>query len=279
MTSPTTAPGLKPQASHRHAGWHLGRLLGERIRWSLSWQPGWLAAAPFEVPGPGDFVPAAYLFAYVYGRMLFSAMQDWLSGTRGANGLIPFPWPGTQLKDYARPSLDLLTLLTLIWILVPVFTFTRSRLTEKDYPPNVSSTFSIASILGWTTVAALILMWIRFLTWKGVTPQAAYSFMTPTQALTEYFQEYFPSLLITSIAIVLVVWGWSGRWWLPFNAFAGRYFWTVAAIEFSMRSSSGRQGTRTMAMFWPVRHSNIGVSSPGGMALYGLPLGWRTLPE
>jgi hypothetical protein len=182
----------------------------------------WLAGrSPVWSTWSGRLRAAAYLFAYVYGRMLFSAMQDWLGGTRGANGLIPFPWPGTQLKDYARPSLDLLTLLTLVWILVPVFTFTRSRLTEKDYPPNVSSTFSIASILTWTTVAAVILMWIRFLTWKDVAPETAYSFMTPTQALAEFFQEYFPSLLISSAAIFLVVWSWSGRWWLPIVVFVG----------------------------------------------------------
>jgi hypothetical protein len=148
--------------------------------------------------------------------MLFSAMQDWLSGARRADGVMTFRWPGAQWQEYARPSLDLLTLLMLV--------FTRGRLTDQDHRPNVPNTFSLASILGWTTVAALILMWIRLLTWKGVAPRTAYSFMTPTQALMEYFQECFPGLLITSAAIVLVVWGWSGRWWLPVVAFAGALF-------------------------------------------------------
>jgi hypothetical protein len=153
--------------------------------------------------------------------MLFAAMQEWLMGTRGATGPMPFRWPGAKLEDYARPSLDLLTLLMLVWILVPIFTFTRSRLADKDHPPKVSGAFSISSILAWTTVAAVILMWIRFLTWKDAAPRTAYSFMTPTQALAEYFQEYFPSLLITSAAIFLVAWSWSGRWWLPIAVFAG----------------------------------------------------------
>jgi hypothetical protein len=88
----------------------------------------------------------------------------------------------------------------------------------------VRSTFSIAAILGWTTVAALILMWIKFLTWKGIAPQTAYSHMTPTQALIEHFRENVPSLMITSAAIFLVMWGWSGRWWQPLVALAGAAF-------------------------------------------------------
>jgi hypothetical protein len=169
----------------------------------------------------GRLRAAAYLFAYAYGRMLFTAMQVWLMGIRGAKGPMSFRWPGAKLQDYARPSLDLLTLLMLVWIFVPIFTFTRSRLADKDQPPKVTGTFSISSILVWTTAATVILMWIRFLTWKDVAPETAYSFMTPTQALAEYFQEYFPSLLITSSAIFLVVWSWSGRWWLPVVVFAG----------------------------------------------------------
>jgi hypothetical protein len=153
--------------------------------------------------------------------MLFSATQDWLSGSREVGVPHPFKWPGVQLQDYARPSLDLLTLLMLVWLLVPIFILTRSRLTDPDPRFQVRSTFSIASILGWTTVAAHVLMWIKFLTWKDVAPRTAYSFMTSTQALQEYFREYVPSLVISSAVIFLVMWGWSGRWWPPLAALAG----------------------------------------------------------
>jgi hypothetical protein len=164
---------------------------------------------------------AAYLFAFTYGRMLFSATQDWLTGPHDPDGPVAFRWPGAQLEDFARPSLDLLTLLMLVWLLVPVFTLTRSRLTDEGHSPNVRGTFSIASILGWTTVAALILLWIRFLTWKGIAPQTAYSFLTPTQALTEYAVEYLPNLLIVATSVLLLAWGWSGRWWWPFVTMPG----------------------------------------------------------
>ena len=182
----------------------------------------WLAGrSPVWTTWSGRVRVTAYLLAHTYGRMLFGAMQDWLGGQRSEGLPSGFRWPGAQLQDYARPSLDLLTLLMLVWLLVPIFTLSRSRLTDRQHQVELRSTFSIASILGWTTVAALILMWIRFLTWKGVAPQTAFSFMTPTQALTEHFCEYTPSRLITGLAIVQVMWAWSGRWWMPLVGLAG----------------------------------------------------------
>lgn len=166
---------------------------------------------------------AAYLLAFSYGRMLFSVTQYWLAARQPA-GDVPvaaFRWPGADLQDYARPAIDLLTLLMLVWILLPVFTITRSALAEEKLPPQTRGTFSIASILGWTTAAALILVWIRFLTWKGVAPETAFSFQTPTEALQEFLVEFGPSLLIFAVAAFLVVWGWSGRWWFPLAALAG----------------------------------------------------------
>jgi len=167
----------------------------------------------------------AYLFAYAYGRMLFSAVQDWLgqrsSGINGPAGPVPFRWPGSTVEDYARPALDLLTVLMLVWLLVPLFTIARGSLADENSKSKTAATFSLASILGWTTTAALILVWIRFLTWKGVSPQTAYSFMTPTQALTEYVVEYLPSMVIEVACVFLLAWGWSGKWWLPFITLPG----------------------------------------------------------
>ncbi len=112
-------------------------------------------------------------------------------------------------------------LLVLVWLLIPAFTLTRSTLAEDKLQPSARGTFSIASILGWTTAAALILLWIRFLTWKGVAPHTAFSSMTPTKALTEYIVEFVPSLLIAVTSTFLLAWGWSGRWWVPFVALLG----------------------------------------------------------
>jgi hypothetical protein len=181
----------------------------------------WLAGrTPVWSTWSGRLRAASYLLAFTYGRMLFAATQDWISGSRSADSPNIFRWPGAQLQDYARPSLDLLTLLMLVWLLVPILTLTRSRIADKDTRLEVRSTFSIASILGWTTVAALILMWIKFLTWKEIAPRTAYSYMTSAQALIEYFREYVPSLVITAAAIFLVMWGWSGRWWQSLVALA-----------------------------------------------------------
>jgi hypothetical protein len=159
---------------------------------------------------------AIYLLAYTYGRMLFSAVQDWLhQGTDSIGRYPPFFWPGGAVQDYARPALDLLTLLMLVWLLAPVFTLTRGALTDERDDPQGRGAFSIASIFGWTTAAAMILVWIRFLTWNGVAPETAYSGTTPAQALKDYIVEYLPSLLIVVACAWLLMWGWSGRWWLP----------------------------------------------------------------
>jgi hypothetical protein len=169
---------------------------------------------------------ATYLLAYAYGRMLFSAVQDWLiqdhSGPFASwPGPIPFQWPGAHVQDYARPALDLLTLLMLVWVLVPMFTIARGALTDESDATRMRGAFSIASIFGWTTAAAMILVWIRFLTWKDVAPETAYSYTTPTQALQEYVVEGLPSLLIEAASVCLLMWGWSGRWWLPCITLAG----------------------------------------------------------
>jgi len=170
----------------------------------------------------GRLRAAIYLLAYTYGRMLFSATQDWLiQPVNLGESSVAFRWPGALLQDYARPALDLLTLLVLVWLFVPVFTVTRSALAGDHDQLKARGTFSIASILGWTTVAAIILLWIRFLTWEGLSPRTMYTNMTPTKALTEYFVEYMPSLMIVAATILLLVWGWSGRWWLALIALAG----------------------------------------------------------
>jgi hypothetical protein len=128
------------------------------------------------------------------------------------------------VQDYARPALDLLTLLMLVWVLVPVLTMARGALTDERDETRIRGAFSIASIFGWTTAAAMILVWIRFLTWKDVAPETAYSYTTPTQALKEYVVENLPSLLVVAGCACLLVWGWSGRRWWPFVTLAGALF-------------------------------------------------------
>jgi hypothetical protein len=162
-----------------------------------------------------------YVLAFGYGRMLFSATQDWLiqanpSGGRTPPGVtIPFRWPGLDWQDYARPSLDLLSLLTLVWLLVPLFTVIRGQWCEAQERPESRPTFSLLFLLSWTTVSTIILLWIRFLTWKDIAPQTAYSFQTPTQALTEFATHNIPSEVITALVVIVAAWAWSGGWWRP----------------------------------------------------------------
>lgn len=161
-----------------------------------------------------------YVLAYGYGRMLFAATQEWLH-QMGPDGRsvpadaapIPFQWPGADWQDFARPSLDLLTLLTLVWVLVPLFITVRGELCEASDRRQLRPTFSIFFLLSWTTVSAVILLWIRFLTWQGVAPQTAYSHLAPTQALSEFVTGNMPSEVIVAGVVMVAAWAWSGRWW------------------------------------------------------------------
>lgn len=183
----------------------------------------WLAAR-YQVwrTWSGRVRALTYILAFGYGRMLFSATQDWLnqvtsSGRRAPPGSfsLPFHWPGMVWQEYARPSLDLLTLLLLVWLLVPMFTVIRGELCEARERFQSRPTFSILFMFTWTTVSAIILLWIRFLTWKGIAPRTAYSFQTPTQALTEYATQHVPSEIIVAIVVIVAAWAWSGSWWRP----------------------------------------------------------------
>lgn len=164
---------------------------------------------------------ALYVTAYGYGRMLFSATQDW-NHQHGRDGrpvstgeYVPFRWPGAYLDDYARPALDLLTVFVLVWLLLPIFKLCRGALAEKPPESKNAGSFSLAFLFGWLTAASVVLLWVRFLTWEGIAPSTAYTSMNPTDALTEFMVEYVPELLIVIAAVMLLVVAWSGRWWLP----------------------------------------------------------------
>jgi hypothetical protein len=157
-----------------------------------------------------------YLAAYTYGRLLFSSTQDWLDA-RG-DGRVSYPWPGLDWDDYARPAIDLLTVLMLLWLLLPMFLLSRGFLADRR--SNLTrKPISIAFLLGWTTIAAVILLWIRFLTWEGVAPDTAFSSASATALLLRNATQRLPSRAVIAVAVMLMITAWPRKWWVPIVAF------------------------------------------------------------
>jgi hypothetical protein len=155
-----------------------------------------------------------YLAAYTYGRLLFSATQDWLDARDEG---LSYPWPGMNWDDYARPAIDLLTVLMLFWLLLPMFLLCRGVL--ADAGSNLQRRpVSIAFLFGWTAIAAVILLWIRFLTWEGA-PDTAFSSMSATALLVRNLTQRLPSRVVIAIAIMLMILAWPRKWWVPIVAF------------------------------------------------------------
>jgi hypothetical protein len=157
-----------------------------------------------------------YLGAYTYGRLLFSATQDWLRAN--GNGRVPYPWPGANWDDYARPAIDLLTVLMLTWLLLPMFVLCRGFLAAETLSSQ-RKPLSVAFLLGWTTLAAVILLWIRFLTWEGVAPDTAFSSMSATALLVRNLTQKLPSKAVIAVAVMLMILAWPRKWWVPIVAF------------------------------------------------------------
>jgi hypothetical protein len=157
-----------------------------------------------------------YLAAYTYGRLLHSSTQDWLYSHD--EHLFPYPWPGANWDDYARPAIDLLTVLMLVWLLMPMFAICRGFLADETSDLK-RKPVSIAVLFGWTTIAAVILLWIRFLTWEGVAPNTAFDSMSATALLERNLTQKLPGKAVIAVAVMLMIMAWPKRWWLPLVAF------------------------------------------------------------
>ena len=69
-------------------------------------------------------------------------------------------------------------------------------------------------------MAAAILFWIRFLTWEGVAPNTAFDSMTAKQMFTNYLSKSFPGKFVMAVAAMIMIVGWSRKWWIAAIALA-----------------------------------------------------------
>ncbi|WP_200836716.1 hypothetical protein [Roseiconus lacunae] len=156
---------------------------------------------------------ATYIIAYAYGRMLFSVTQEWWTSSDAS-----FRFPGNELEDYARPVLDLLSMLMLSWLLTPVVTFAAIVLTSAGEAPKHTGRFSISGLIGFATTAAVAIAWIQFLT-SDLAPQTYYSHLSHTDAIKEWIGASLPFKIPQTIAATVILFGLTKRWWSVIPAF------------------------------------------------------------
>jgi hypothetical protein len=111
-----------------------------------------------------------------------------------------------------------LTVLMLLWLLLPMFLLCRGFLADEE-SNRKRKPISIAFLFGWTMIAAVILLWIRFLTWEGVAPHTAFSSMSATNLLVRNVTQRLPSRAIIAVAVMLMIVAWPRKWWAPLLAF------------------------------------------------------------
>jgi hypothetical protein len=165
---------------------------------------------------------ALYLAAFAYGSIFFYTLQDWLGNSKVQGwalhfepGAPPFHWPGLERNDYAMPAMLAVPILFQTWLLAAAFKLTRCALVEREQANEATATFGIAAIMAWTALASAVLLSMKFLTWAGVAPDTAYSSMSVPQFVLQFASQVAPLCIITSLIAFLVVWSWSGKWWLP----------------------------------------------------------------
>ncbi len=149
-----------------------------------------------------------YLSAYAYGRMLFSATQDSIIKPDAI-----FRFPGSQVNDYARPSLDLLYLLTEIWLFLPLMILTGGVLASANESTQRVRRFSISGVIGFTTLAAIVIAWIGYLG-SPLAPQTYFSRLSKGQAMTAWLGSQLPLAIPPLISAVVILHGFTRRWWL-----------------------------------------------------------------
>lgn len=204
-----------------HLGWGMDSMDVVLALWLASRKDWWKSR-------DGYLRAALYIAAFVYGRMLFSATQDWnhqytIKGWEwiGPKKLEPFRWPGLVRDDYARPAIDGLTLLIETWFMMPLVIASRVALTDQGRNHKATSTFSIATIVIWTVMAALIVSWVKFLTLKDIAPDTAFSSLSPDRIFRLFAVEYAPQWLIASVVALLIAWGCSRRLWIALPVAVG----------------------------------------------------------
>lgn len=151
---------------------------------------------------------AVYVAAYTYGRMLFSATQDWWVDQNAG-----FRWPGLDYQDYARPAIDLVSIVMLTWLVIPVVVFLRIQLASPDELAPRERRFTMFGLIGFVTTVAVGMGMIQFLATE-YAPETAYSYGSPSSVLWNWLTTNLPYKLSPLAAAVLVLWGLTKRWWM-----------------------------------------------------------------
>lgn len=142
---------------------------------------------------------AMYLVAFAYGNMLFHPAQDRWTSHGSA-----FEWPGFEVADYRRSGIH--RLLELVWLMLPLVWISSRALTDAPCAPATKKPLSIFTILGWISLAAIVLAAFRLVS------SSSRSFATHNYFL--FLAQEVPLSLVYIAAGMAVLWGWSQKWYV-----------------------------------------------------------------
>jgi hypothetical protein len=164
--------------------------------------------------GRGWLCVVTYIIAFAYGRMLFSSTQTWWLSLNTA-----FRFPGNEFADFSRPMLDILSLMMTAWLLLPFVSLAAMSLCSTDQAPKRTQHFSISGMIGFTMLAAIVLVSIRFLT-SDFAPQTYYSERSEADAIKEWVGD-LPFRIPPLMAAIMILFGLMNRRRLLTLAFLG----------------------------------------------------------
>lgn len=174
---------------------------------------------------PGRLRALTYLGFFLLGSAIGDSVQRLIHQLKpngfppGGFGFSqPLRWPieidripGTRLDDYSLVLAESLTIATVAWVLFPLWVGLRFRLTEAEYGIYQKPTFSISTILLWTSALGGLLGCTQLLTWWAA-PSSYLSRYTGAEAISDFILLRIPSGFLTGSCVLAIAFAWSLRW-------------------------------------------------------------------
>ncbi len=211
-------PGLPASQMLNHFAWGLTTLGSILAVWLIARCNLWQTV-------PGRLRALIYLGFFLLGGVIGDSAQRLIHQLQpngyppgGFGYSQPIRWPieidrmpGTRLDDYSLVLAESLTIAANVWVLFPLWVCLRFRLTETERSPYRQPTFSIATILLWTSALGGLLGCTQVLTWWAA-PSSYLSHYSGAEAISDFISLRIPSGFVTGSCVLAIAYAWSLRW-------------------------------------------------------------------
>lgn len=211
-------PGLPASEMFNYFAWGLTTLGSILAVWLIARRNLWQTV-------PGRLRALTYLGFFLLGGAIGDSAQRLIHQLKpdgyppgGLGFSRPLRWPididrmpGTRLDDYSLVLAESLTIASIVWVLFPLWVGLRFRLTEAERSPYRKPTFSIATILLWTSAFGCLLGFTQVLTWWAA-PSSYLSNYSGSEAISDFILLRIPSAFVTGCCGLAIAYAWSLRW-------------------------------------------------------------------